>query len=248
VSTTARTLRRRVYDALPQTAQRQIRSIYLRRAVTRGLRLVPEDEMTARYVEALDLVREREQRPLTYLEFGVYTGTSMSCMAAAARQLACEVRMVGFDSFQGLSPEVADDDHDHGVWKPGWYESPMDVTLWFLHSRNVDMDTVTLVPGWFDDTCTSDNFSELGIERADIVLIDCDSYGATKTALAACLPVLSDTVVMFLDDWHAFDLPALGGGEKRAFEEALAGHPELTAEPFPDYGWRSAAFVLRRTA
>ena len=106
---------------------------------------------------------------------------------------------------------------------------------------------VTLVPGWFDDTCTSDNFAKHGIERADIVMIDCDSYDATKTALAACLPILNDTTVMFFDDWHAFDLAALGEGERRAFEEALVEHPEFTTEPFPDYGKNSAAFVVRRT-
>jgi predicted O-methyltransferase YrrM len=242
---TARALVRRVYDTLPLPAQRRIRSVYLRRAVKRGLRLVPEDELTASYVDALDVVSPIDERPLTYLEFGVYTGTSMSCMAAAARQAAREVRLVGFDSFQGLAPEVAD--HDNGVWEPGWFDSPIDVTLWFLRSRDVDMSTVTLVPGWFDDTCTSDNFAQHHIERADIVMIDCDSYSATRTALGACLPVLNDTAVMYFDDWHAFDLAAQGEGERRAFEEALAEHPELTAEPFPDYGRKSAAFVVHRT-
>ena len=242
---TARTLLLWGYDALPVTARRRIRSAQLRRAVKRGLRLVPEEELTASYVEALDVVKAFDTRSLTYLEFGVYTGTSMSCMAAAACQVGCQVRLVGFDSFQGLAPEVADE--DNGVWKAGWFDCPMDVALWFLRDRDVDMNTVTLVPGWFDDTCTSDNFAKHGIERADVVMIDCDSYGATKTALAACLPVLNDTAVMFFDDWHAFDLAALGGGERRAFEEALAEHPEFTTEPFADYGKYSAAFVVHRT-
>jgi hypothetical protein len=50
-----------------------------------------------------------------YLEFGVYTGSSLASMFRVLNELGVEdVRLFGFDSFEGFPNAVATD--DEGVW------------------------------------------------------------------------------------------------------------------------------------
>lgn len=58
-------------------------------------------------------------------------------------------------------------------------------------------------------------------------MIDCDACSSARTALEFLVPLLADRAVLFFDDWHSNGLARARQGERRAFEEMMARHPEL---------------------
>jgi predicted O-methyltransferase YrrM len=193
---------------------------------------------------ALALLPERR---VTYLEFGVYVGTSMIAMHRAARADHRSVTLVGFDSFQGL-PASAGVESD-GVWHKGQYHADIDLTRTNLRRHGVDPDEVRLVPGWFEDSLTQETRESLGVERVDIVMIDCDLESSTRMALDFCAPLIGPTII-FLDDWDIGGLGDRGLGEARAFEAWRASHPELEVVDRPElrYHAPARAFLVTRRA
>jgi hypothetical protein len=199
--------------------------------------LVPEGELQRWYRHALDVLRDRRAgRALgDYLEFGVYRGDSLRIMhdALQARGLD-EVRLIGFDSFEGL-PQLGEG--DVGLpWIRGDFAFSEDETRTRLEAAGVDMSRVHLVKGWYRDTLSRKVVRDLAITKAGVIMIDCDLYSSAKQALDFCAPFITDEVVVFFDDWDGGrNLAAKGLGERRAFDEFLAEHPELAAQELGTY-------------
>lgn len=194
--------------------------------------LVPEQELREAYTNALTalLARGGPESIGDYLEFGVYTGTSLACMHDASRAIGLSgMRLFGFDSFEGLPAIAAEDDDKQ--WKPGTFRSDLDLTRAALTKRGVDWDRIELVPGWYDDTLTPETAEKLGLRRASVVMIDCDNYSSAKRALIFCEPLIQEEAILFFDDWNTRELADKNLGEKRAFDELLAAHPDLQASP-----------------
>ena len=209
--------------------------------------LVPPRELEERYRDAINRLAlgAGPDGIGDYLEFGVYVGTSLLCMHRASRAVGFEsLRLYGFDSFQGL-PEVTATEAA-GVWQPGWYRAEYDLVHEHLTRNGIDWDRTTLVPGWFEETLVPGLARKLGIEKAGIIMIDCDIYSAALTALAFCAPLIRDRAVVFLDDWNTGGLAAKGLGERRAFEEFLAGNPDLRVEELSPYSEYSKVFFVTR--
>jgi hypothetical protein len=207
---------------------------------------VPERELEERYRDALNrlALSAGPDDVGDYLEFGVYVGTSLLCMHRASEAGGFEsLRLYGFDSFQGL-PEVTAT--EAGGWRPGWFRAEYSVVRDHLTRNGLDWDRTTLVPGWFEETLIPGFAHQLGIKKAGIIMIDSDLYSAAVTALAFCAPLIRDRAVVFFDDWNSGDLAAKGLGERRAFEEFLAGNPDLTAEELPAYSYDSKVFFVTR--
>jgi O-methyltransferase len=254
-STVFRTLRRagvekavrRGIRRLPGALGDPLEASVVRAKVRLGHRLVPEDAIQAAYVRALDFLGTDGRIPGDYLEFGVYTGSSMASMwRALERHGDRDVRLFGFDSFEGL-PVEADDDPGAEVWAAGDFRSPEATTRWYLQREGVPSERVHLVKGWFDETLTEETAHDHGIDRAGIILVDCDLYSSARSALEFCAPLIGDRAVVFFDDWNSDDLAARDAGEKRAFDEFLAAHPAVHARPFDGrYRPEAAAFVLER--
>jgi O-methyltransferase len=77
-----------------------------RRALA-GQGLVPEQKLTASFVDAIQRLRDLNggEDIGDYLEFGVCYGSSMACMHdALVKTKTSGVRQFGFDSFEGLPP------------------------------------------------------------------------------------------------------------------------------------------------
>src|SRR5688572_22611720 len=143
------------------------RAADLRARIASRSRLVPETDLRALLRRGLRTLVDRrpDAPPGSYLEFGVYNGTSLLCMY---RELAAlgfdEVRLFGFDSFQGLPSSAATE--DEGRWQPGRCHSPLEFTTAVLEAEGVDWTRVTLVPGWFSDTLTAGTRATLGLSKA----------------------------------------------------------------------------------
>lgn len=184
-----------------------------------------------------------------YLEFGVYHGTTLSSIYEARRQLGLDrMRLFGFDSFQGLPQSAATE--DDGLWTPGQFRSSLERTRENLSRWGVPPEDVTLVEGWFSETCTPETRTQYAIERASVIMIDCDLYSSTVEALAFCEPLIGTQAVIVFDDWGAGGLDDRRLGERRAFEEFLARHLDLRAEElhglqYKDKGDPKIVYVTR---
>jgi len=133
-----------------------------------------------------------------WLEFGVYTGTSINAMAKFANG-----PVYGFDSFEGLPED----------WREGKPQG-----RYSLQGRLPDVfENVRLVPGWFDETLPA--FLEEHPEPAALVHIDCDLYSSTRTVLTLLRERMVPGTILVFDE--LFNYPGYERHEIKAFYEFL---------------------------
>jgi O-methyltransferase len=205
------------------------------RAKQRMLVLVPEQELEAKYRDALHFLLDHggSDDLGDYLEFGVFHGASLTCMHRALKGLNLDrVRLFGFDSFEGL-PVGIGTEYDFLPWKPGQYRADYDFTVEKLRRAGVDWARTFLIKGWFSEVLNDALVAHYGISKASIIMIDCDLYSSSKQALDFCAPLIRDRALIFFDDWS--DGAKTNHGEKRAFDEFLQANPQLQADEFGTY-------------
>lgn len=152
-----------------------------------------------------------------YYEFGVGWGATMCEFAKAAIQFCSEtdaslddIRIVGFDSFEGLPPKAESAD-DHPEWKQGDFAFPAEHTLDLLEKLGFPVDNVTLVRGFFEESLTAERQAELRDNPASIVTVDVDYCSSTRSALHFLAPILKPGTVFYFDDLYSFHLhPEMG--------------------------------------
>jgi hypothetical protein len=230
-----------------RAVSRRVYRFRKQRQALRGRGLVPEQHLTATYVEAITILREKlGPRIGDYLEFGVCHGSSMACMHDALILTGTEMtRKFGFDSFQGLPPEA--DHQDLGFFSEGQFDSDVRFTRNLLNQRGIDWKETFLIEGWFKDTCTPAMARECHIRKVGIVMIDCDIYTAAKEALDFAGPLLAEWSVIVFDDWNSGDLAAKNLGEKKAFLEFMEENKSrFEADQLPSLYPSSAVFLMKR--
>jgi hypothetical protein len=209
--------------------------------------LVPVAKLEETYRNALRVLSEGADSDDVgdYLEFGVYVGTSLLCMHRASGAMGLSsLRLLGFDSFQGL-PEESADEREIG-FKPGWFHAGYDVVREHLSRNGIDWNRTFLVKGWYEDTLRPELARQLKIEKAGVIMIDCDIYSSTRTALAFAAPLIRDRAVLLFDDWPGDGPEQRGLGERRAFEELLETTPDLSAVELEPFHPRGKVFLLTR--
>jgi O-methyltransferase len=216
--------RRRAYAMVPEKKFRTVLRVGLRRLIERVGRHGLGD----------------------YLEFGVHSCSSLLCMYRELEALRLtNVRLFGFDSFEGLP--VSDEPDDIGRWNPGDFASDYEFALKILEDERVEQSRVFLTRGFFSDTLTPEFIVQHRLSKASVIMVDCDQYIGAKQALTFCRPLLRDHALVLFDDWHSGNLASRNQGEKRAFDEFLAGD-EFTIEPVETYTANAAVFLVSRRA
>jgi O-methyltransferase len=218
--------------------------------------LVPAEDLEAAYRAALRYLAERHGSDGLgdYLEFGVFRGESLLCMQRALVAAGLPyVRLIGFDSFEGL-PESLDpgDTAMRGEgrvpWKPRSFYSRYEATRTALTQGGVDWERTVLVKGWYDKTLVPEARAQLGLGSISVVMIDCVLYSSTALALAFCAPLIREEAVLVFDDWEAGEVAEHNLGEKAAFEEFLVEHPEFVAREIGEYThWEQEVPTKART-
>ena len=160
-----------------------------------------------------------------YLEFGVCEGTSLVCMFQALKALKLnDVRMFGFDSFEGF-PAIAAIDIENEL-QPGECASSLLSTADRLTVNGIDWSRTFLIKGWFGDTLNGNLIRDYNIQKASIIMIDCDLYSSAKESLNFCRTLIKDISIIFFGDWSEDKII----GERRAFEEFLRENGQLKSE------------------
>lgn len=233
----------------PVSVQNWLRNERLKMKISDGFRLVPTAELARIHRKIVQwLLAGREPQTIgDYVEFGVFFGSSLATMHHVLDEFGLRhVRLFGFDSFEGL-PDIAAVD-DEGFWKPGYLRMTQKNAEKYLTREGVDWQRVVLTKGWFCDTLTPELVARHRIEKASIIMVDCTLYSSARDALNFCAPLIKDRAVILFDDWFAGDLAEKNLGEKKAFAEFLAAHPELEAEDLGDTYFQLAKVfkVVRR--
>jgi predicted O-methyltransferase YrrM len=144
------------------------------------------------------------------LEFGVATGTTLGIIADA---LSDELRVVGFDTFDGL-PEA---------WRSGFPAGE------FAQAALPDVAGAELVKGLFSDTLAE---FLAGCDGAvAFAHLDADLYSSTVTVLDLIGDRLSPGAVLVFDEF--FNFPGWRGHEYRAWGEFV----ERTGRTFEYLGY-----------
>lgn len=179
-----------------------------------------------------------------YLEFGVFTGSSFVCALRAHRALRylgeIKTKFYGFDSFSGFGTVSEGDRHP-------FYQD----NIFSVHQgrvvRNIKRKAkglpVTIVPGYFEDTLKDKTAPALGIERARVILIDCDLKDPAALCLEFVRPALQQGTVLVMDDFFSYK-----GDETKgvagAFFEFAERYPNIRWRKAYDYGYGGVAYIV----
>ena len=241
----AKDLANQIIRRLPPAGQQQARRAVQRYRYRQDL--VPIDELQLAYRVALHWLAFENGGEVQgdYLEFGVCRGASMLAMHGATEQLNMrDVRLFGFDSFEGLPPEAAD--QDGGVFQPGWFDADLKLTIDRLSRAGIDWRRTFLIQKWFNELSPELRVAH-EMQNAAVVMLDCDIYSSTIEALEWCEPLIGRRCVMVFDDWHSFDLANKGLGEAKAFDEFLEKNTDIKVlRELPGYNAESKIFYVGR--
>ena len=145
------------------------------------------------------IVRENKEflKGKSLLEFGVWTGISLSRFTASYNKVGLDKDFYGFDSFQGL-PEENLDKNNPSYWTPGLFSGGSTAQ----QVRN-KLPHVKVVPGWFSDTLNQDLLDEVSKKEIGILHVDCDIYTSSMQVLEWVVSnnLLSDGTIVIYDDW-----------------------------------------------
>jgi hypothetical protein len=129
-------------------------------------------------------------RPVDYLEFGVYRGESIKHWAAINRN--AQSRFFGFDTFTGL-PEN---------WKKFCGDMPAGALDCGGAAPQVDDTRIKFIKGLYQDTL--DQFLTEFAPRSQLVVHDdSDLYSSTLFVLTRCHELLTPEVVLIFDDFSS---------------------------------------------
>lgn len=131
------------------------------------------------------IIRERCSRERDIYQFGVFTGGGLKKIAASARN--CR-RIFGFDSFEGIPPESQEESeswHNGKKYKVHFLEGGYSAAAAFNDSslRSVmgrvaqyvgHTDRVTLIGGYFNETCNAQTQRKHQMQPALYVDMDAD--------------------------------------------------------------------------
>jgi hypothetical protein len=146
-----------------------------------------------------DVAQEVANRPVLYLEFGVYQGRSIRYWSDLLKHRDSELH--GFDSFEGL-PETFDERagidrnvHDVGGQLP-----------------KVDDERVVFHKGWFNDTLPE---FRIPPHSQLVINLDADLYSSTVTVLRILDPWIVPGTIIYFDDFAHME------HEAKAFDEYM---------------------------
>jgi O-methyltransferase len=194
-----------------------------------------------------------------YLEFGVYKGDSFvfvyklfvntfkTYKRRALRQhadspfLNRKLRFFAFDSFEGL-PDNDDKDIPLHWQGNGVMSYPRYLFESKLRSNRVDMNSVGIVPGYYEKSLQPDLYQKLNLTKASIIHIDCDFYESTKTCLDFITPLVTDGTIIVFDDYFYYKGHPKKG-ERGAFNEWLSQNRNLVSTEISKY-YPGAAFII----
>ena len=141
----------------------------------------------------------------SYIEFGVFTGSSFNFAMKINKKLKylgeTDCEFIGFDSFQGFGNINKDDKHpffNDDIFKINEEKVIKNIKKCSKGSR------MRIVKGFFEDTIKNKTTMDFNIEKARVILIDCDLKEPTQYALNFIKPSLQEGTIILFDEYICF--------------------------------------------
>jgi len=183
----------------------------------------------------------------SYMEFGVFTGSSFNFAMKINKQIEkifgkanCE--FIGFDSFQGFG-KINEDDRHH-FYKDETFSVNVEKVLKNI-KKSAKGQQMRIIKGFFHETIKDKTTQDLNIDKARVVLIDCDLKESTQFALEFIRPSIQEGTIILFDDYIWFK-GNKKKGEYSAFNDFKNKYPEILFRRVFDYGYGSRAFIAHK--
>ena len=183
----------------------------------------------------------------SYLEFGVFTGSSFNFAMKANKKIDklfgksnCE--FVGFDSFDGFGEIKKDDENPR--FRDNIFSVNEKKVLDNIHKSAKDQK-MRIVKGFYKDTIKNKTTIDFNIGKARVVMIDCDLKESAHLALEFIRPSIQEGTIILFDDFVFFK-GNKSKGEYGAFSDFKKKYPEILFRRAYDYGYGSRAFIAHK--
>ena len=184
----------------------------------------------------------------SYLEFGIFTGSSFNFAMKVNKKIEklgygdmnCE--FIGFDSFKGFGDVKKNDEHPN--FRSHVFSVNEKKVLENIN-KNAKKQKYRIIKGFYQDTVANKTTKDLKIDKARIVMIDCDLKEPTRLALEFIKPAIQEGTIILFDDF-AFFKGNKDKGECGAFNDFKKKYPEILFRRIFDYGYGSRAFIARK--
>jgi hypothetical protein len=183
----------------------------------------------------------------SYLEFGVFTGSSFNFAMKANKKIDklfgksnCE--FVGFDSFDGFGEIKKDDENPR--FRDNIFSVNEKKVLDNIHKCAKDQK-MRIVKGFYKDTIKNKTTIDFNIDKARVVMIDCDLKESAHLALEFIRPSIQEGTIILFDDFVFFK-GNKNKGEYGAFSDFKKKYPEILFRRAYDYGYGSRAFIAHK--
>lgn len=188
----------------------------------------------------------------SYMEFGTFQGQSIAYAYHEREKIRERNRqstrsgvrdIFAFDSFSGIGGVTSEE--ATGPFRNGDYSASLQDFEKYLISRGVDLKSIQIIPGFFQNTLTKKLQTQILKKNpvAAVVNIDSDIYEPAKLALDFIKPMLVQGTVVLFDDWYSFALHPMKG-EVRALREFERENQKIRFTSWKDYGPVGHAFIV----
>jgi hypothetical protein len=148
-----------------------------------------------------------------------------------------------FDSFQGIpSPQ----DEYYGKYNKGGWSYSRESFVKRLNESNIPAAHYTIIEGYYEDVLTEDLRKSLPLEKAAIVVFDCDLYESTMSALRFVYPYLQSGTLLLMAEYFNY-----GGDFSRGMARAVSDYLEEQGgkcrfNPWKPYGTSGMVFIFQK--
>ena len=177
-----------------------------------------------------------------YVEFGSWGGNTLRMAYEEFGYTAVPRHLWAFDSFQGL-PEAEDPRDHHPGWRSGGAgQGGVENFHVMCDAHGIPRDAYTAIEGYYDDVLPAFGTTEAPTDIA-LVYLDCNMYSSTVSALAFLSPRLKHGMIIAFDDYWCWS-PTDVSGERSAFCEFEAAHPQWNFLRYKEVNWGGTSFVV----
>jgi len=183
----------------------------------------------------------------SYLEFGVFTGSSFNFAMKVNKKIEkifgeTDCEFIGFDSFNGFGKIKEDDKNPR--FKDHVFSVNEQKVLKNIDNMAKDQK-YRIVKGFYQDTIKNKTTKDLKINKARVVMIDCDLKESTEIALEFIKPSIQEGTIILFDD-YVFFKGSKDKGEYGAFDDFRKKNPQVLFRRAFDYGYGSRAFIAHK--
>ena len=180
----------------------------------------------------------------SYLEFGVFTGSSFNFAMKANKRIEkifgkTDCKFVGFDSFEGFG-EIKKEDENPSFKSQTFSINEKKVM------KNIEKcakgQKFRIIKGFYKDTIKNKTTADFKIDKARVIMIDCDLKETTRLALEFVKPSIQEGTVIIFDDYNCYK-GNKDKGEFAAFSDFRKKYPEISFRRIFDCGYFGRAFI-----